>query len=48
MGNSKEINIKNRIFFFNDMIIIEDFNSNLLKINKNRTKILVFITLDIS
>ena len=30
------------------MIIIEDFNSNLLKINKNRTKILVFITLDIS
>ena len=47
MGNSKEINIKNR-FFFNDMIIIENFNSNLLKINKDRAKILVFITLDIS
>ena len=35
MGNIKQINIKNRTYyFFNDMINIEDFNSNLLKIDK--------------
>ena len=32
MGNIKEINIKNRTYyFFNDMINNEDLNSNLLK-----------------
>ena len=46
--NIKQINIKNRTyFFFNDEINIKDFDSNLLKIDKNRIKILVFITLDI-
>ena len=35
-------------FFFNYMIDIEDFDSNLLKIDKYRTKVLRFITLDIS
>ena len=36
MGNVKEINIKNRkCYFFNDMINIEDFDSSLLKIDKN-------------
>ena len=45
----KSINIKNRTFyFFNDMINIEDFDSNLLKIDKSRTKTLTFITLDTS
>ena len=35
MGNIKEINIKNRTnYFFNDMINIEEFDSNLLKIDK--------------
>ena len=39
MGNSKEISIKNRIYyFFNDMIKIEDFDSNLLKIDKKSYK----------
>ena len=39
MGNIKEINIKNRIFtFFNDMINIKNFDSNLLKIVKNSYK----------
>ena len=49
MGNRKEINIKNQMYyFFDDMINIEDFDSNLLKIDKSRTKILTFITLDTS
>ena len=49
MGNSTQINIKSRTYcFFNDMINIEDFDSSLLKIDKNRTKTMVFITLDIS
>ena len=34
MGKFKEINIKSRTYFFNDMINIEDFDSNLLKIDK--------------
>ena len=39
MGSIKEIKIKNRTYyFFNDMISIEDFNSNLLKIDKNSQK----------
>ena len=34
MGNIKEINIKNRTYyFFNDMISIKDFELNLLKID---------------
>ena len=47
MGNIKQINIKNRTYyFFNDMINIKDFDSSLLKIDKNYTKILVFTILD--
>ena len=39
MGNIKEINIKNRTYyFFNDMINIKDFDPNLLKIDKNSYK----------
>ena len=35
MGSIKEINIKNRTYyFFDDMIKIEDFNPGLLKITK--------------
>ena len=35
MGNIKQINIKNiTYYFFNDMINIEDFDLNLLKIDK--------------
>ena len=35
MRNIKEINIKNRTYyFFNDMINIKDFDSSLLKIDK--------------
>ena len=47
MRNIKEINIKNpSYYFFNDMISIKDFDLSLLKIDKIRTKILVFPTLD--
>ena len=39
MGNVKEINSKNRIYYyFDDMINIKDFNSNLLKIDKKPYK----------
>ena len=39
MGNIKEINIKYRTYyFFDDMINIKDFDSNLLKIDKKSYK----------
>ena len=39
MGNIKEINIKNQTYyFFSDMINIEDFGPNLLKIDKKSYK----------
>ena len=39
MGNIEEINIKNQTYyFFNGMINIKDFDSNLLKIDKNSYK----------
>ena len=39
MGKVREINIKNQTYyFFNDMINIKNFNSNLLKIDKKPYK----------
>ena len=39
MGNIRQINIKNRTYyFFNDMINIKNFESNLLKIDKKSYK----------
>ena len=39
MGNIKEINIKNHTYYFcNEIINIEDFDSNLLKIDKKLYK----------
>ena len=39
MGEVKELNIKNRTYYyFNDIIHIKDFKSNLLKIDKNQYK----------
>ena len=44
MGKVKQIEIKNRTYYFyNDMINLENFDSNLLKIDKKR---LIFTTLD--
>ena len=46
MGNMKEINIKNRTYqFFDDMINIKDFDLNQIKIDRNITMTLIFITL---
>ena len=39
MGNTVQINIKERTYyFFKDMINIEDFDSNLVKIDKKSYK----------
>ena len=39
MGNVKQINIKNRTYwFFNDVINVINFDSSLLKIDKNSYK----------
>ena len=39
MRNIKQINIKNRTYyFFNDMINIKDFDSSLIKIDKKSYK----------
>ena len=47
MGEVKQIEIKNRTnYFYNDMINLKDFESNLLKIDKNIIKGLKFTTLD--
>ena len=37
MGEIKELNIKNRTYYyFNDIININDFHSNLLRIDKKK------------
>ena len=47
MGSLKEINIKNRTYYFyNDVIDIKTFDSNMLKLDEKRTKILIFTILD--
>ena len=47
MGNIKQINNKNRTYyFFNDMVKIKDFDLSLLKIEKKSYKKLAFTTLD--
>ena len=38
MGNIKEINIKNRTYFFDGMINIKNVNANLLKVDKKSYK----------
>ena len=39
MGKVKELNIKNlTYYYFNDIINIKDFHSNLLRIDKKRYK----------
>ena len=38
MGGVKQINIKNRTYFYNDIIDFENFKSNLLRIDKKSYK----------
>ena len=41
MGSIKEINIKNRTYYFyNDVIVIETFDSNMPKLDKKTYKTL--------
>ena len=48
MGTVKQINIKNRnYYFYNDIIDLVNFDSNLLKLDKNHIKTLVFTILSI-
>ena len=48
MGEVKQINFKNRTYYFyNDIIDFKNFDARLLKLTKNHTKALVFTTLDI-
>ena len=43
MGTLKQINTKNRTYYFyNDIIDIGNLKSNLLKIDKNHIKTLIF------
>ena len=45
MGKVKQINIKNRTYYFyNDQINLKDFDARLLKVDKKITKRLAFIT----
>ena len=47
MGSIKEINIKERTYYFyNDIIELKTFDSNSLKVDKKSTKILIFLILD--
>ena len=49
MDTTKQINIKNRAYYFyNDIIDIENFDAKLLKIDKNDIKTLASIILDMS
>ena len=46
MGSIKEINIKERTYYFyNDIIDLKTFDSKNLKVDKKRTKILIFLIL---
>ena len=48
MGTVKQIEIKKRTYYFyNDIIYLERFKSNLLKIDKKSYKDIVFTILDI-
>ena len=47
MNPTKQINIKNQTYYFhNDSIDIETFDSNMLKLDKKDTKILISTILD--
>ena len=46
MGKIRQINIKNRTYYFyNDQINLKDFDASMLTIDKKFTKRLIFITL---
>ena len=49
MGTTKQVNIKNRTYYFyNDIIDLENVDAGLLKIDKNHIRTLASIILDMS
>ena len=49
MGVVKQIDMKNRTYYFyNDIIDLKNFDARFSKIDKKRTKTLIFTTLDTS
>ena len=47
MGEIKQINIKNRTYYFhNDIIDLDEFNQSKIKVDKKILMTLVFIILD--
>ena len=47
MKSTKQMNIKDHPYhFYNDIIDIKNFDSNMLRLEKKRTKILIFLILD--
>ena len=48
MGVVKQIDTKNRTYYsYNDIFDLKNFDTRFLKVDKNHTKALVFILLDI-
>ena len=46
MGTTKEINIKNRTYYFyNDIINLDEFDVSKIKVNKKTLMTLIFIIL---
>ena len=45
MRKIRQINIKNRTYFYNDQVNLKDFDAMLLKFDKKITKRLTFIKL---
>ena len=50
MGTRKEINIKNRTYYYyyNDVIDLDEFNESKIKVDKKTLMALIFITLFIN
>ena len=49
MGEIKQINIKNRTYYFyNDIIDLDEFDGSKIKVDKKNLMTLVFIILDMN
>ena len=49
MGEVKQINVKNRTYYFyNDIIDLDEFDGSKIKVDKNFLMTLIFIILDVN
>ena len=49
MGETKQINIKNRTYYFyNDIINLDEFDGSKIKVDKKTLMTLIFIILDMN